>query len=273
MGAARSLSPLKKRGQLGLVVFLFGSQLLAQQTRVVRPAQPEPPTDTRTGTAAITGAIFDATTGGPIAGAIVVLEERVPGSPKRSYAQMTTAKGRFAFVDLPASPMYFLTTTKPGFLDGGYGRTDPRGSGAPIALVEGQWLRDVRLTMAHPGSISGTVIDERGEPVVGVHVRVLPQILVSGRTQWLAGVVAQTDDRGVYRIPGLGPGKYVVSVPSVQATVPVGTTIQAPGASAGTSMADLRMADEGARGESTRRRRHRPADDCRPLRRVAAADT
>jgi hypothetical protein len=101
----------------------------------------------------------------------------------------------------------------------------------------------------HPGSISGTVLDERGEPIVGVPVRLLPGVLISGRTQWLAGAVAETDDRGAYRIPGLGPGKYVVSVPSVQATLPASATIEPALAWAGTSAPDPRALAAAARAE------------------------
>jgi hypothetical protein len=198
-----------------IVLLAFG--LHAQQTRVVAPVQPPAEAQPPTGTGAITGVVLDTTTGGPVAGAIVTLEERRPGSRPRSYVHVTTPKGRFAFVDLPASETYFLTAAKQGYLDGGHGRTDPRGPSAPLVVKDGEWLRDIRVTMARPGSISGSVMDERGEPVVGAHVRVLPQVLISGRTQWLVGTFALTADRGAYRIPGLGPGRYVVSVPSVQA--------------------------------------------------------
>lgn len=231
-----------------IVIALLALNLLAQQTRVVIPAAPDPGPAPK-GTGAITGSVTDAVSGRAIAGAIVALENRVPGQPRRSYSQVTTPKGRFAFVDLPASDTYFLTTGKTGYLDSGYNRPDPRGPGAPIALADGQWIHDVRVTMALPGSISGVVADERGAPIVGAYVRVLPQVLISGRTQWLAGSVAVTDDRGVYRIPGLGPGKYLVSVPSVQATLPVGAAIRTPGAWSGTSMADLRMASDAAKAE------------------------
>jgi hypothetical protein len=200
---------------------------------------------------AITGTVTEAGTNRPIGGAVVTLEERRPGSTARvrSHLQVTTPKGRFAFLDLPAADTYFITASKPGMLDGGYGRPDPRGPSAPIALKDGEWLADLRVSMSRPGSISGTVVDERGEPVVGAHVRVLPQVMISGRTQWLAGTVARTDDRGAYRIPGLGPGTYVVSVPSVQATLPSTATIRPPGAAAGTSMTDLNALMEGARAE------------------------
>jgi len=234
---------------MGLLIVLLTLGLHAQQTRVVVPAQPTVETPLPTGTSAITGMVVDTNSGGPVAGASVTLEERRAGSRSRSHVQVTTPKGRFAFLDLPASETYFLTAAKPGYLDGGHGRTDPRGPSSPLVVKDGEWLRDVRVTIARPGSISGSVMDERGEPVVGAPVRVLPQLLIAGRTQWLVGTFAVTDDRGAYRISGLGPGKYVVSVPSVQATLPASATVRPPGASAGTSRTDLIAAGEAARAE------------------------
>ena len=218
---------------------------------IVRPSQPEAQATKAVGSGAITGQVVDATTGRPVGGALVVLEDRPPGSPRarQSFAQVTTPAGRFAFRELLPSEGYLLTATKDGYLDGGYQRSDPRGPSAPLSLNGDQWLRDVRVTMSPPGAISGTVVDERGEPIVGAHVRVLPQVLISGRTQWLAGAVSRTDDRGFYRIAGLSPGKYLVSVPSVQATLPASATIRPPGAMAGTSMADLKAAGDAARAE------------------------
>ena len=229
----------QRRVAIAICPLLLVLDLQAQQT-----AAP-------TGTGAITGTVTEAATDRPVSGAIVTLEERRLGSGARarSYSQVTTPKGRFAFLDLPPAETYILRSAKPGYLDGGYGQPDPRGPSAPIALKDGQWVPDVRVTMARPGSISGTVVDERGEAIVGAHVRVLPQVLIGGRLQWLAGAAARTDDRGAYRIPGLGPGSYMVSVPSVQATLPAGATIRPPGAAAGTSMADLTSMNEAARAE------------------------
>jgi large repetitive protein len=226
---------------LALLLFLQSpSALSASQSPTQTPA-----------TGAITGVLTDAISGQPIGGAIVRLEERRSSQGARawSHQQVTTPKGRFAFVDVPPAEIYVLTSTKPGYLEGGHMRSDPRLSSVPVSLKEGQWLRDVRLTMARPGSISGTVLDERGEAVVGAHVRVLAQVMVAGRAQWLTGVAAQTDDRGAYRLAGLGPGSYVVSVPSVQATLPTSASIRAPGAWAGQSRADLNAMSDASRAE------------------------
>ena len=223
------------------------SPAYAQPAGMVLPSQA--PVLETTGTGAITGAVVDALTGRPISGAIVTLQDRRPGERARSRAQASTPSGRFAFIDLPASDFYFVTAEKPGYLAGGYRRTDPRGSSAPIALADDAWVRDVEVALQPPGSISGRVVDERGEPVVGVYVRVLPQMPIAGSEQLLAGPAAETDDRGVYRIADLGPGRYLVSVPSVQANLPAGTTIGRAMAGSATSSADLRAARQAAEAD------------------------
>jgi len=75
--------------------------------------------------------------------------------------------------------------------------------------------------------ISGTVRDERGEPVVGVFVRALAKLRMGGREELAAGPMTVTDDRGLYRISGLMPGRYVIQVPSVQMSVPSATRVNA----------------------------------------------
>ena len=87
-----------RRAGIGTLIVLLTLGLHAQQVRVVQPAQPEPPPDTRAGTGAITGTVVDAATHRPVAGAIVTLEERQNGLRLRSFAQVATPKGRFAFL-------------------------------------------------------------------------------------------------------------------------------------------------------------------------------
>lgn len=62
------------------------------------------------------------------------------------------------------------------------------------------------------GAISGTVIDERGEPMQGVVIRAQQLRTVNGRTvALLATDPVETDDRGAFRVFGLLPGEYVVA--------------------------------------------------------------
>jgi hypothetical protein len=186
------------------------------------PAVPQNPNvaPSEAGTGAISGVVIDGTTKAPVAGAIVYLGPPSHGPPDTPFRTLTDARGRFVFRDLPAFGNYFLQASKFGYFTGSYGRGTTFAFGGRIALVDGQWFPDANITIWRPGAITGRVIDQTGEPVVGVFVRVLPRVLVAGKPNLAAGTVATTDDRGVYRVSGLEAGVYVVQVPSVQSSLP-----------------------------------------------------
>lgn len=181
------------------------------------PAQP--------GTAAVSGVVVDGNTGQPLAGAVVYLGDAprpgVPMAPGSMHTrQITDARGRFVFTDLPRSDNLVVSASRAGYLNGGYSQNSaPGSSNVAFALAEGEWRSDVRVPLWRPGVIEGTVIDERGDPVVGVEVRTIALVRVAGRDHRAAGPIGTTDDRGRYRISGLPPGRYLVAVPSVQPSI------------------------------------------------------
>jgi hypothetical protein len=176
----------------------------------------------------LSGVIVDAATGTPVVDAVVSLanEGRTPlGSQSR---QLTDAKGRFVFVNLPADN-YAVSVSKAGYLDGGYSRDNAAaGSVGLVAISDGEWASGTRVSIWRPGSIAGAVMDEHGDPVVGIYVRALVRVRIQGRDELAAGPMTTTDDRGLYRLSGLTPGSYVIEVPSVQASVPASASL--PGA-------------------------------------------
>jgi len=106
----------------------------------VPPPPPPPPGSTMTfgdgsqadaaptvGTGAISGVVTDGTTGAPIAGALIQLVGGAGQSGARPR-QMTDAKGRFIFTQLPAFRDYTLVASPVGYLDGGYRRPARRRS-------------------------------------------------------------------------------------------------------------------------------------------------
>lgn len=168
----------------------------------------------------IVGQVIDATSGRPISGAVVtiaggsMLAER--GLNERV---LTTSDGRFVFRDLrPAS--YSITATKPGYPDGAAGRRRPGGPSSPIALGDGEKIGDVVVRMWRYGSISGTVVDEAGEPLVGVAVRAFERGVSRGTRRLLPGPAGMTDDRGTYRLGNLVAGEYVVAVVTFSVSMP-----------------------------------------------------
>ena len=137
-------------------------------------------------TGMILGQVVDAATGAPVAEAIVRLTmpkylENLPTTPKGRV--MADGEGRFFFADLPAGE-YFVQATKDGYAPGTYGQRRAWGQSQFLALAEGERPTDVTLRVWKYGVIAGTVVDEAGEPVVGVAVRALITDVVAGRTRY-----------------------------------------------------------------------------------------
>jgi hypothetical protein len=172
------------------------------------------------GTGAISGVVTDGQTGRPIAGALVQLDDgaaRLSAPPSRPR-QMTDGSGHFIFQHVAAGS-YKTRVTAPGYLDGGYGRVPGSQAAGQVTLQDKQWFADANAVLWKPASISGTIRDERGEPLVDIPVRLVMAFGLAGREQWAFGAVTQTDDRGAYRFAGLLPGRYVVFVPNIQITL------------------------------------------------------
>jgi len=176
-------------------------------------------------TGMIVGQVVDATTGTSIPEAIVLIN--LPRYMSPHYRVMADAEGRFFFPDLPAGD-YYLEASIPGYVAGDYGQQKPMGQYQLLTLAEGEQRADVKLRVWKYAVISGTVLDEAGEPVVGVSVRALGRTIFGGRVQYGTTQVrddlvptAVTDDRGMFRLSQLMAGSYLIVVPSTQNSVPV----------------------------------------------------
>jgi len=188
-----------------------------------QPAQGAP--EQVVGTGMVSGVVIDAGTGQPIPSAIVHIGLYGRSRLGQQSRQVTDSRGRFVFVEVPASERLVVMASRPGYLPGGYHQEERYGgSGGAVTIADGEWIGGLRIKLSKLGSIGGTVLDEQGEPVVGVHVRLLAVVPIAGRDRLAAGPSTLTDDRGAYRITGLLPRRYLVVVPSVQASVPAAAT-------------------------------------------------
>ncbi len=172
------------------------------------PQSPQTPArDTqpvRTGTAVLTGRVV--TDGGsPVRRAAV----RISSFQLRAgRASMTDGDGRYEFHDLAAGE-YFMSVGKSGFI------AAPRDGDAPASSVKiGEGERARRdFVMVRACAIAGRVLDEYGEPIPDVPVRVLQRRFAwgSGLRLGYAGGYQTTNDLGQYRVYGLQPGNYYVT--------------------------------------------------------------
>ena len=202
-----------------------------------------PPQPTRAA-GMVVGQVVDAGTGRPVVGAIVAL-----GGPAAPGSQgpriLTGSDGRFVFRDLRRGE-HTITATKPGYVDGAYGRNRAGGPTTPLTLNENERVGDVVIRLWKQAAISGTVADESGELLVGVQVRAYRRAVAGGRRRFLPSSSGTTDDRGIYRIGSLLPGDYIVAAISRQTAVPLSLyRNRAPDAPPGNPLVEMGVAVPG----------------------------
>jgi hypothetical protein len=207
-----------------------------------------------TGTAVVAGRVVDQVSGNPVGGATVTLATvgvpvpagapgpPSPSAPVRRVVAIANDDGRFVFRDVPAGT-YALMSALPGLSSGAHGQRRPAGTYRPITIADGARETNLIVPMWRLGTISGTVRDDRGEPITGLYVTVLRRVNNNGRFElaFAGGGGEATDDRGRYRATGLLPGTYAVAVHTALRTSPVADVdAYYASAAAGTAMPLLR---------------------------------
>lgn len=164
------------------------------------------------GNAVVRGRVVD-DTGTPIAGATVR-----PGGWQPSGGVLTDAQGCFELRDVPGMSLT-LFATRTGYV----GRGGQRDGHLRIRPRTSDLIEGAEIVLFRTGVIAGRVVGTDGEPLVDARIQALKLRRVGGErrlvSEW-AGADT-TDDRGAYRLHGLGPGDYYVSVTPRPAWPPV----------------------------------------------------
>ena len=191
-------------------VLLFGVHAAhAQLTRDARPVA--------IGTATLSGTVVS-----DDADARPVRRARVTCSAPEltnGLTAITDDRGRFTCARLPAG-RYTVSVTRDGWVPAAYGAKRPLRPGTPIAIAASQQaVIVIRLTRG--AVITGTLIDESGQPAIGASVVALRAAMQNGERRLVDfGTAAVSDDRGVYRIYGLPAGDYLVRAVPSSASIP-----------------------------------------------------
>jgi len=220
---------------------LLYASAAAEQGAPPPPPPPPPPLGNseisskpiEAGTGLILGRVVEAGTTTPVPDAMVTLTGSALGTAGQRFTNgvaggprltVTDTSGRFLFRDLPMGN-YQISAAAQGFSSAGYQQAKPNqvrrslDLPRPVEVREGEKRGDVTINLWRHSGISGAVIDEAGEPVVGVTVSVLTRTLVSGKPVMQNYTTATTDDRGIYWAEVV-PGDYVVGILTAPTTVP-----------------------------------------------------
>src|SRR5579871_4902114 len=172
-------------------------------------AQTRTSTPHSAGSGVIAGIVLNAADNTPLRRAVVTLST-VETQPQDAVA-WTDANGRFSFGYLPAG-RYQLRVTKDNYQPAMNTAGNPRRPPAIIQLGAGESRSDFVFHLQLVSSISGVVLDEDGDPLSGVQVRVLRPQFQRGKRRLVSGPIGVTDSAGRYRLSGLVGGQYVVAI-------------------------------------------------------------
>lgn len=160
------------------------------------------------GSASISGTV---TLGGKPAKAVPVVasvrSETFSQKPPAATAT-TDEDGKYRIVGLNAG-QYSIAPYQPASVLPDQTRWDP--GSKSITVTDGETVSDVNFSLSAGGVITGRIVGQDGKPLIEQRVNVES---ADGKSLFgqMMSQMYQTDDRGMYRIYGIPPGRYIVSV-------------------------------------------------------------
>jgi hypothetical protein len=170
------------------------------------PASVSPEQETQ---GSIAGHVFSALTGEPLRNASVQLST-LAGSRLETRATRSAPDGSFVFEHLRAGT-YGVFVEKAGY--------EPKGLPAPLRIEKNQARADIEIKINQSAAIAGRITDRENLPVAGAAVHAFVLRWRNGRQILVRAASVTTDERGIYRLSGLAPGRYLLgaSVPADEA--------------------------------------------------------
>ena len=137
---------------------------------------------------------------------VVLLTE---GNERRTEIARTStdAEGRFR-LNVEEAGQYRVMPFAPAYVS-----SNAQSVAKVITVAPGEEIKDVDFALVPGGVITGHVLTPDGRPAIAERLAVMP-VVQQGQTRTglnLPNAILETDDRGVYRVFGLPPGRYLVS--------------------------------------------------------------
>ena len=122
------------------------------------------------------------------------------------YKATTDQDGNYKITNI-APGTYRIGPAAPAFVKTG----DP--GGQTLIITAGETVEGIDFTLARGGVITGRAVDSEGVPLIEEPIILLPAEANTQIGRYMnVGARVQTDDRGIYRIFGVSPGRYKVAL-------------------------------------------------------------
>lgn len=176
----------------------------------------------------ISGHIYRTDTSAPLAKAEVVLipvnESGSEAEGERRYT-LTGADGFYVFGHVAAGT-YVVHTSPQGFVSRYFDDAASPEDSRVLAISSGEALERIDIRVISEGVISGTVIDEENQPLVGVPVQAVRiSYERGGRRLEAPQATVISDDLGNFRLYRLPPGNYFVRIENTSVNVQTGRRV------------------------------------------------
>jgi len=207
---------MKFRLGIGLCTVFAAAVLFAQQ-RASTGSQAVKP-ELKPGS--VSGQIIDEQNRQGVRKVLVTLTYNPPGAgdpaairDATTYQTVTDAGGNFSFPSVvPAR--YAIAAERVGYLV--LASTAARGGGSSgtrrVEVAEGQRVSNILVKLTPQAALSGRVTDEDDDPMQNINVQLFRYRFSGGRRQLVSVASGRSNDLGMYRIAGVDPGRYYVSV-------------------------------------------------------------
>ena len=155
----------------------------------------------------IAGSVFDADSGAPLENARVEIQPRnQQGGDTAPLAVLSSKDGKFSIFNTPGGN-YFLYAAKSGYLPP---ELPGKSSGQALDLTGKATEVAAKFWLRRQSAVEGRITAETGLAVQGVGVNLWRVVIADGRKTFELANGASTDSNGVFRIPALQAGRYIL---------------------------------------------------------------
>jgi protocatechuate 3,4-dioxygenase beta subunit len=142
-------------------------------------------------------------------GVVVMIRKSEPTNPYEAMQRATTDQDGFYRIANVAPGNYEISPSAPAFVPSDW--KDPKSKS--VLVGEDENVENINFALVRGGVITGKVTDADGRPVIQQPVNIFRVEAFDQQSQQnrvFASGGGQTDDRGIYRVFGLVPGRYKV---------------------------------------------------------------
>lgn len=188
---------MKLGGVLVMMLFLSltGPPITCRALQIQSPTEP---------VASIAGKVT--LRGTPVAGVLVLVRPDPPMGGNQGSGK-TDSNGQYRITNLPPGS-YSVGISALALI----AAEERDRYGSRITLDPGEKRENVDFSLVRGGAITGRVSDANGRPIIEEPISVSAPAGGPQQPYYRGSEVMSTDDRGIYRVYGLTPGRYKISV-------------------------------------------------------------